>query len=75
MRGKLYKNTSRIARYFIGQILRKPGSVLADHLSSHDVAIAIKRIYADGLWRETTITRLIHHLAADRVYLSMASPP
>jgi hypothetical protein len=34
---------------FLSQKIRKPGSVLADHLSSLTVASKIKRINCDGL--------------------------
>jgi hypothetical protein len=58
----------------LGQIIRKPGSVLADHLSSLDVATKIKR-FVDEPWRETTSkTRGVHLLAADRVYHFATSP-
>jgi hypothetical protein len=56
-------------------MIRKPGSVLADHLSSHDVATVIERITHDGLWREPEpYGSIIHPLAADRVYLFTTSP-
>jgi hypothetical protein len=57
------------------QILRKPGSVLADHLSSHSVATVIKRISPmDSGGKPSRFQEIIHHLAADRVYLFATSP-
>jgi len=57
-------------------MIRKPGSVLADHLSSLDVATEIKRIITtnSGGKPRTKLSEWVHPLAADRVYRFMMSP-